>query len=156
MNQQHASLDQLVDYIHGELAPAEDASVHSHLAECAQCAQAYDREVSLTSRLREIARSQERELPEGYASAIRRASAAEAPRAWPWQMPRLLRPLVAVPAALVVAAVLYFGITTSHTGFSGAQRIDALSYVHHHTAVTAAAPFSDDTPIPAMLTDATP
>lgn len=150
MNQQHASLDQLVDYIHGELAPADDAAVHAHLSECSECARAYDRELSLTARLREVAHAQERELPDSCVRAIH--AAVEAPaRPSLWNMPQLLRPLVAIPAAAIVAAVLYFGL--AHRGaVSGEHRIDALSYVHHHTAVTAAAPFSDDTPIPPVMT----
>ena len=146
---QHASLDQLVDYIHGELAPADDAFVHAHLSECSECARAYDREVSLTARLREVAQAQERELPDSCVRAIRAAAQAPA-RPSLWHMPQLLRPLAAIPAALIVAAVLYVGL--AHRGAATAHAIDALSYVHHHTAVTAAAPFSDDTPIPAVLT----
>ncbi|MBV9262725.1 MAG: zf-HC2 domain-containing protein, partial [Candidatus Eremiobacteraeota bacterium] len=121
MNQEHASLDQLVDYIHGELAPADDAAVHAHLSECAECARAYDRELSLTARLREVMLAQERELPESCVRAIRAAVEAP-PRSSLWNMPQLLRPLVAIPAAAIVAAVLYVGL--AHRGAPSAHPIN--------------------------------
>ena len=36
----HLSTDLLVDYVHGELAPADDARAHAHLAACAACREA--------------------------------------------------------------------------------------------------------------------
>ena len=44
MNQSHLSPDQLVDYTRGELSARDDAAVHAHLAECAECASAHDAE----------------------------------------------------------------------------------------------------------------
>ncbi len=149
MNQQHITSGQLVDYLYGELAPSQDAWVHGHLAECPTCADDYDREVSLTAQLRDMARAQERDLPQRYVNEIFRAATQR--RTTPWASPSFfIRPLVAAPLALVIGAIVYAGAVT-HWGVTGLHRIDALSYVHDHTAVTAAAPFSDDTPIPAVL-----
>ncbi|MBV9233539.1 MAG: zf-HC2 domain-containing protein [Candidatus Eremiobacteraeota bacterium] len=151
MNHQHATADQLVDYIHGELPPGEDAWVHAHLRECASCERAYDAEASLTAQLRELAATQERELPDDYARRVLRA--AQRPERWGgWAaLSAFARPLIAVPAAACVAALLYFGVA-DRWGAGKLHAVNALSYVHHHTAVTAAGPFSDDTPVPAVLT----
>ena len=150
MNQTHPTPEQLVEYLHGELTPPHDAAVHAHLAECSACAQAYEAEASLTELLRAHARSEERELPYRVVAGIRDAAAgATAPPIWE-RIRSALRPVVLIPAAAALAIALYFGMSERHSG--GATPINAAYYVDSHAALTATTPFSEDAPIPAMLT----
>jgi anti-sigma factor RsiW len=150
MNQTHPTPEQLVDYLHGELPAAQDAAVHGHLAECSECAQAYEAEASLTELLRAHARSEESELPYRVVAGIRDA-AAQTTAAFPWERIRAaLRPVVLIPAAAALVVALYFGLGTRHP--AGVTPIDAAYYVDNHAALTATTPFSEDAPIPAMLT----
>jgi anti-sigma factor RsiW len=153
MSEMHLTPEQLVEYLHRELPAPRDASVHEHLAECASCAQAYEAEAALTEQLRAHARSQERELPARVVTAIR--AAIEQPRtlsAWEG-LGAALRPVIAVPATAVIAAALYFGISAWHG--ASATSIRAAEYVNSHAALTGSSPFSEDPPVPAVLTSDT-
>jgi predicted anti-sigma-YlaC factor YlaD len=151
MNETHLTVEQLVEYLHGELSPQQDAVVHAHLAECSFCSQAYDSEAALSGMLREHARAEERELPEGVIARIHDAIDRE--RSTPaWQrLATMLRPAFALPAAAVLGLVLYFGATRLH-GTLGAPKIDAAYYVENHAALTATTPFAQDSPLPVVLT----
>jgi predicted anti-sigma-YlaC factor YlaD len=152
MNQTHPPLEQLVEYLHGELAAPQDAAVHAHLAACSQCASAYEAEASLTEALRTHAKAAERDLPSGVVAAIR--ARVERPRqisAWE-NLRALLRPAVALPIAAALGIALYLGTSAWHNRPAGVTPINAAYYVNNHAALTAAAPFSEDAPIPAMLT----
>lgn len=156
MNQTHPTPEQLVDYLHGELPPQQDAAVHAHLAECTPCAREYEAETSLTELLRAHARAEERELPYRVIAGIRGVTAGTE-RVSVWQRIRsALRPIVLVPVAAALAVALFFEIGSHHS--TGATPIDAAAYVNNHAALTATTPFSEDAPIPAMLTsdDQTP
>jgi anti-sigma factor RsiW len=151
MNETHPTLEELVDYQHGALAPSEDAGIHAHLAQCRACAEAHEAEAALTELLRAHARSEERELPESVVARIR-DSIERSPRAGLWQtLQTASRPIVLVPAAVAIAAVLYLGAHGWQLA-PAATPIDAAYYVNSHAALTATAPFSEDAPIPAMLT----
>jgi predicted anti-sigma-YlaC factor YlaD len=152
MNQTHPPLEQLVEFLHGELPAPQDALVHAHLAACSQCANAYEAEASLTEILRAHATSQERELPGAIAAAIR--DAIERPRqARAWEMIRsMLRLVLVIPAAAAIAVALYFGTSAWHHRPAAATPINAAYYVDNHAALTADAPFSEDAPIPVVLT----
>jgi anti-sigma factor (TIGR02949 family) len=151
MNETHLTVERLVDYLHGELSPQEDAAVHAHLAECRECSEARDAETSLSELLRAHARTEERELPAGVVARIWDAiDNARAPS--PWQ--RLLaamRPAIALPAAAALALALYFARTLPH-GMLGTPKIDAAYYVENHAALTATTPFAEDSPLPVVLT----
>lgn len=150
MNQSHPTPEELVDYLYGELSPPRDAAVHAHLAECLPCAHAYEAESSLTEVLRAHARGQERELPYRVVLAIRDSVANAAPPP-AWERIRLaLRPVVLIPAAAALAVALYFGVSGHRS--SPATPIGAAYYVNDHAALTATTPFSEDAPVPAMLT----
>ncbi len=150
MNQTHPTPEQLVEYLHGELPPPQDAAVHAHLAQCSGCGQAYEAEAALTELLRTHARSEERELPYRVVAAVRDAAAgATAPPAWE-RIRSALRPVVLVPAAAALAVALYFGMSGRHSG--GSTSINAAYYVTNHAALTATTPFSEDAPVPATLT----
>jgi anti-sigma factor RsiW len=150
MNQNHPTPEELVDYLHGELSPPRDAAVHAHLADCSECAGAREAEAALTELLRAHARSEERELPYRTIAGIREAT-ANATGASAWDRIRAaLRPVVLVPVAAAVAVALYLGINAHR--LTGVTPINAAYYVDNHAALTANAPFSEDAPIPAMLT----
>jgi anti-sigma factor RsiW len=151
MNEMHLTHEELIDYLHGELTPARDAAAHAHLAACSACSRTYEAEVSLTEVLRRHARSEDRELPPSVVATIREAT-SQKPSTPAWGMLRgILRPAIAVPMAAAIAAALYFGIDLSHKT-SPATSINAAYYVNNHAALTATAPFSEDAPVPAVLT----
>jgi len=153
MNETHPSLEELVEYIHGELAPERDAAVHAHLADCSACTQQRDAEASLTDLLRAHANAEERDLPPSVIAGIRHAIAHPPRAAWsPFQM--VLRPAVALAAAAAVAAILYFGNPAWHSA-APLTKIDAAYYLDNHTALTATTPFFHDPPMPMMLTSDT-
>jgi anti-sigma factor RsiW len=150
MNEMHPSLEELVDYMHGELSPERDAVIHAHLADCPVCAQHHDAEASLTDLLRAHASAEERDLPPSVVAGIHTAIARPAPTAWsPLQM--IVRPAFALSAAAVIAAMVYFGNPAWHRGVP-LTRIDAAYYLDNHTALTATTPFFHDPPMPIMLT----
>lgn len=103
----HLNSDTLIDYLHRELSPAEDARVLSHLESCELCAGELQIEATLTERLRSAARVAEVELPLGMQSAIMARIAAI--RANPWErFASWLRPIVVVPVAAALAAGAFF------------------------------------------------
>ena len=141
MMMQHVTNEQLIDYIHGSLAPAEDAVVLGHLETCLDCADEYATEVRLSEILREQSALEEREMPSTIKAniwqLIRQAqpSYGERLRAW-------LRPVYLVPAAAVVIAAAVFGPTY----FGHHQTpvlIDAGYYLQDHAAMNGSVPFGD-------------
>jgi anti-sigma factor RsiW len=151
MNQTHPSIDQIVDYLHGELSATEDAAIHAHLAGCPACEERRAGEVALTEALRAHARAAERDLPERVAKNIR--DAVERSRPSPaWERLRAaFRPVVMLPAAAALAAALYFGLNAWH-GASGPTPIDTSYYVENHAALAASVPLAEDVSLPVMLT----
>jgi len=104
---QHLTSDHLIDYLHHELGPADDARVLAHLKTCDECNRELNLEATITDRLRAIARAEELELPLGMQSAIMARIADLRPG--PWQsLHRFLRPIVIVPFAAAVAAGAFF------------------------------------------------
>lgn len=151
MNELHPSIEELTDYLHGELPPGRDAAVHAHVAACPECARAQAEEQSLTELLRAHARAEERELPERVVAKIRSA-AFSPPRPSAWERLRSgLRPAFALPAAAAAAIAIYLGLHAGH-GTARATSIGAAYYVDNHAALTATAPFAQDEPLPATLT----
>jgi anti-sigma factor RsiW len=149
MNETHPSLETIVDYLHGELSPAEDAAVYTHLAACRECDDKRSQELAITDALRAYARVTEREMPAGLAPAIRSAALRRQPGAWQ-RLLAGLRPMALVPAAAVVALAIYVGYNAWHGGGTPTT-IDATDYVSNHAAMAASAPFGDAAP-PLTLT----
>jgi anti-sigma factor RsiW len=148
MNQTHPSIEQIVDFLHGEVAAADAAAIEAHLAICPECQRRRAEESAITDALRAYARATEREAPPPLLARIR-AGAVQA------QLPSLgerlrgmLRPALVLPIAAAIAVVLYLTMT-SRQGSSTA--IDAAYYVNEHAALAAKSPFADDV-LPAMLT----
>jgi predicted anti-sigma-YlaC factor YlaD len=149
MNKMHPTHEELIDYLHGELAAPQDAAIHAHLAACSPCNETYQSEVSLTDLLRRQASSEERDLPPSVVRAIHEALARPRQPALSDFIRNGLRPVVL--AAMAIAAVLAIGIRF-WSGEPQATSINAAYYVNTHAALTASTPFSEDAPIPATLT----
>jgi anti-sigma factor RsiW len=149
MNETHPSIEQIVDYLHGELCAADDAAMHAHLAGCPSCEARRGEEITLSEVLRAHAKSIERELPAGVVARIHDAVARPHETLWEkWRA--ALRPAVVLPAAAaVVAFVLYLGFGLRHTA---APAIAASYYVDRHAAFAGSAPLGDDAPMPPTLT----
>ena len=150
--QQHPTLEQLTDYVHGELAPHDDAAVHAHLAGCAACSEARDAEVRLGEILREHARAQERELPPGFAARVLAATAErDGISRWKFDVAQLLRPVVAFPIAAAFALAAYLGIATLHGPRARATTIDAAYYLEDHAALAADMPLDEGSSMATVL-----
>jgi anti-sigma factor RsiW len=146
----HPNQERLIDYLHGELAPGDDAALLLHLDSCADCRARYQDEVELSESLRTYARMSERELPAGVRHAVWAAiEAGERAPTWTQRFAAWLNPAVAFPvaAALVLAAFLGFGSNAHHSG----TMIDAAYYLDDHAAVTSAVPFNEGNTVPTAL-----
>jgi anti-sigma factor RsiW len=149
MSQIHLTPDELVDYLHGELPATRSAAIAAHIAGCPECADARDAEVSLTQILRAHSQAQERELPASVVSGIWEQVRSRPPSVWE-RLSAALRPAIAVPVAVAIAAFLFFSIKVAH-GPAHAATIDAGYYVENHATLDAATPLSQDDPIPQTL-----
>ena len=149
MSQTHPTPDELVDYLHGELPAARSAAIAAHIAGCPECADARDVEVSLTQILRSHAQAQERELPPSLVSGIWEQVRRRPPSVWE-RLSAALRPAIAVPVAIAIAAFLFFSIKVAH-GPAHAATINAGYYVENYATLDAATPLSQDDPIPQTL-----
>ncbi len=147
----HPSQEQLIDYLHGELAPGEDAAFLLHLEGCDDCRGRYEDEARLTESLRSFARATERELPPGVRAVIWSAiESSHREPGWAQRLAAWLRPVVAIPVAatLVVAAFVGYD-SVAHR--SAAPTIDAAYYLDDHAALTSAVPFNEGNTVPAAL-----
>ncbi len=137
----HATNEQLIDYIHGQLTPDEDVRMHAHLAACSACQGEYEAEASLSEMLRSQAGLEELELP----SMVKANIWAAVRELQPTPMDRLrafLRPVYALPVAAALAAALFF--TPSYLHRSGpAPTIDAAYFLEDHSAMGSLVPFAD-------------
>jgi predicted anti-sigma-YlaC factor YlaD len=135
----HLSIDRLIDFVHGELPPGEDALVHVHLAGCAACRDAYELETQLSEALRRAAQAEEREMPSLVAaevwSRIREARPGAIARFAGW-----LRPVYAVPVAAAIVAGAFFASPLAHRA---GPTIDATYYLEAHAAQTLQTPLSE-------------
>ncbi len=145
----HPNHELLIDYLHGELAPGEDAALLQHLDNCTACRARYEDEIELSESLHAYARASERELPAGVRNAVWAAiESGERTPSWTQRVAAWLHPAVALPVAavLVLAAFLGFGSSAHH-----GTTIDAAYYLDDHAAVTGAVPFSEGNTVPAAL-----
>lgn len=104
---QHLTSDTLIDYLHHELGPADDARVLAHLESCEACTRELNLEATITDRLRAMAQVEELDVPLGLQSAIMTRIAGEQ-RGLRQSLRRFLRPVVIVPFAAAVAAGAFF------------------------------------------------
>lgn len=150
MNNEHLSIETLVDYLHHELDPHDDARVMQHLTACADCRTQHERQISLTEALHAYGRTTYRDMPAGVVARIwdvvegvrPEISLADRFRAF-------LRPAYALPAAAVLVLAVYFGVVAPHN--SNLATIDAAYYLEDHAALTNTVPFNEGTVVPASL-----
>ncbi|HTV94330.1 MAG TPA: anti-sigma factor [Verrucomicrobiae bacterium] len=146
----HLTQEQLIDYLHGELAPGEDAGVLLHLEGCDPCRAQYEEEATLTESLRSFARTSERELPAGVrASILSAVEASQSQPGWTARITGWLRPAVAIPVAAAIAIAVFAGYGSAV--HSGRTTIDAAYYLDDHAALTSAVPFNEGNTVPTAL-----
>ncbi|MGD0967811.1 MAG: anti-sigma factor [Candidatus Aquilonibacter sp.] len=146
----HLNQEQLVDYLHGELAPGEDASVLLHLESCDPCRVRYEEEASLSEQLRSFARVSERDLPPGVRASIFGAIEASAGEVgWTARLAGWLRPAIAIPVAAAVLIVAFAGYDSA--AHRARTTIDAAYYLDDHAALTSAVPFNEGNIVPTAL-----
>lgn len=140
----HYSTEILIDYIHGELASAEDASLFAHLAACGDCHASYNAEVALTEALRGSRLAEERELPPMLKAQIWSAVRLERPSALD-AVRNFLRPAYALPALAAILVVGYFGVPAARNGLTRADQpgVSATYYLDEHAAESQANPLAD-------------
>jgi anti-sigma factor RsiW len=152
MTNEHIDSGTLIDYLHGELAPEQDAAVLAHLADCSACAEQYDGEAALTERVRAHAHANEREMPFGIVARVRAQLDAPARPSWLEQLSLLLRPAIGVPVAAVLAVGIALGISSLHPAAGSAPAIAASYYIDDHAALsTHALPFTQTPVVPEAL-----
>jgi len=137
---QHLTNDLLLDYVHGELSPADDASVYAHIEQCQPCRMEYEAEDAMGETLRAHAAQEERELPSAVKAEIWERVRAGRPSVWSRTV-TWLRPSIAVPVAAALALAAYFG--TTQISPQGAPSIEASYYLQDHAAMNSTVPFSD-------------
>ncbi|HET9028743.1 MAG TPA: zf-HC2 domain-containing protein [Candidatus Aquilonibacter sp.] len=151
MIEKHATTEDLIDYLHGELPPEADAGILAHLEQCAQCTALYDDQARLSESLRSYARSSERDLPQGVVASI--WDAIEREERAPSSLQRLaafLRPAYALPIAAVLVLGAFFGYTATHRA-AATTTIDAAIYLRDHASLNSTMPFGDGASEPATL-----
>jgi hypothetical protein len=136
----HADDALLIDYLHGELAPAEDARLHAHLAACDDCRARYDEEAALGDLLRAEAGG-ELAFPATIKAGVWAAIRAQEPTLGD-RLRALLRPVVAVPLAAVAAVGLYLGVPLVRPG-AGGPAVAAAYYFDEHQAEGQENPLAD-------------
>lgn len=137
---QHPTTDILLDYVHGELPPAEDAAVYAHIEQCEPCRAEYQAEIAIGEMLRTQAARDERELPSMVKAEIWERVRGATPSVWTRAL-GWMRPAVAVPLAAAIALAAYFG--TTQLGSHAAPLIEASYYLQDHAAMSSTIPFSD-------------
>lgn len=146
----HPNHELFIDYLHGELAPGEDAALLLHLDGCTICRARYQDEVELSESLHAYARVSERELPAGVRNAIWVAiESGEREPSWTQRVASWLHPAIAFPVAAALVLAAFFGFGPS--AHQGTTTIDAAYYLDDHAAVTSAVPFSEGNTVPAAL-----
>jgi predicted anti-sigma-YlaC factor YlaD len=156
MMNEHLSPDLLVDFLHGELAPEDDALAHAHLSTCADCRRAYDLEASLAEAIRSAAKADEREMPSLISAfvweQVRQAKPGPFARVAGW-----LRPAIALPVAAAIVLGGWFASPYAHPG--NKPSVNVMYYLQTHAA-QAGSPLlerSDATTLEtSMLGDSTP
>jgi anti-sigma factor RsiW len=141
----HFTPDRLIDFIHGELSPVEDALAHAHLATCGACRVEYDFEASLGGALRSAAIAEEREMPSLVSAAVwqRIREAKPGPFA---RLAALLQPAVAVPLAALLIVGGWFSLPYSHA--APRPTIEAAYYFQIHAAQSSQTSLSERTSQP--------
>ena len=140
---EHLSNDTIIDYIHGELPPAMDALAHAHVHACGACRAELERETRLSEALKFEAAQDDRDLPSIVKAQIWQVVRSERP-SFSTRLMNLLRPAIAVPAAAVLVAVVYFASPIGHGGSARVPAmVDASYYLEQHAAEQIQSPFAE-------------
>jgi anti-sigma factor RsiW len=141
MSSEHLTTDTIIDFLHGELRPQDDAAVHAHLATCTACRAEIDAEAALGDALRAAAARDEAEFPSLVAAQVWETirNARPSPLAG---LGAIFRPALALPAlAVLVIGTLFAAPSLQQAGTR--PSIDAGYYFADHAAQAAEIPFSD-------------
>ena len=140
----HYTSDTFIDYIHGELAPGEDARLYAHLGTCSDCRAAYDAEVGLGEALRGLPLAEERELPPMLKAQIWAAIRTEKPTVL-GALRGYLRPAYALPVAAALLVAGFFGVPAARNGFTSQEPagVAASYYLDEHAAESQANPLAE-------------
>jgi len=131
MTSQHPSTDRIVDYVHRELSPTEDAALFAHFAECLHCRAEYDAELRLTAALQSAAAAESLDLPSAVKAEVWSRIRSREARGWNL----FLRPLIAVPVAVAVALAAFFAVQTN-SPMMAHPMVGAQYYFDVHSAAT--------------------
>jgi anti-sigma factor RsiW len=148
---EHIETGTLIDYLHRELAPEQDAAVLAHLSACAECTHAHEAEARLTDRLRSEARAAELELPPRVVARVLGEVDARPPRWW-LEVARVFRPAVGLPVAAVIVLATVLGFSELAPHMAPPPMIAASYYLDDHAALsTSSLPFSQTPAVPEAL-----
>jgi len=142
----HYTTEDFIDYIHGELAPSEDARLYAHLATCTGCHAAFAQELALSEALKGSAIAEERELPPMLKAQIWAKIRMEQPTLMS-TLRGYLRPAYALPVAAALLVAGFFGVPAARSGFTAAAQpgVAASYYLDEHAAEAQANPLADRT-----------
>jgi predicted anti-sigma-YlaC factor YlaD len=146
----HLNNDFLIDYLHAQLPPEDDALAFAHLESCAACRSEYEAEAALSESLRTAALAEELEFPSLISAAVWE-QVRQAQPGWGTRLAGLFRPAIAVPAAAVAVVALYFATPLSQSVAPPAKRISATYYLEAHAAQQARNPLGERSPTAAQL-----
>ena len=144
----HLNTDFLIDYLHGQLPPEDDALAHAHLETCPSCRAEYDAEAALSEILRSAAKAEELEFS-SLISARVWEQVSNARPGWAATLASFFRPAVAVPAAAIAVVALVFAAPAIHGG--SAQQVPVTYYLEAHAAQQAENPLGERSPTAAQL-----
>ena len=148
---QHATIEQIIDYLHNELVPGDDARIHQHLDSCAQCRALYDEQSKLSEALVAYKASSEHDLPQGVIATIwDRVEKEHARPSFLDSFSAFFRPIVAVPIAAVLIVGIIFGMRAL-APITNSSSIDVAYYLQDHAALTNTVPFHEGSVEPATL-----
>ena len=146
----HLNNDYLIDYLHGQLPPEEDALAHAHLEACTACRADYDAEAALSEALRSAAAAEELEFP-SLISAHVWEQVRQARPGWASRLAGFFRPAIAVPVAAVAVVALYLATPLGHNAAGPAKHVSASYYLEQHAAQQAQNPLGERSPTAAQL-----
>jgi anti-sigma factor RsiW len=153
MNQEHTTLEDIIDYLHRELSPEADAALLGHLSSCPECAAMYEEQARISESLRAYGRATERELPQGVVARIWDAVDAQETRpTFAQRIAAAFRPAIAIPVAAVLVVGAFFGYAATHHA-APVTTIDAAYYLRDHASLNSTMPFGTSVVDPASLRD---
>ena len=142
MNETHPSIEQLVDYLHGELPPPKTLR-STRTSRHARVLGARNEEAALTDLLRAHARAKDASCrrADGVIAKIRESAHGEP--SW-WELCDRIPPGPARSVAAAASLVIFLRIFSATHRPARATSIDAALLRRQHAASPAAAPFAQD------------